>query len=312
MPNPNPGIREAAYWKNNITVWLLVLVWAAALTGLLAWGTVASAEQAESAPTDCVKDDNSEQAGVSTESPAVLRPRTTINSSVPFGHDFAVLRRDIEYDVTANPESLTGSPRLTVEHSRFQDARGARQLNDEDIIAWAEVRDTSRAFLHVCFVRSTSFGRPGTYVGTISITDPRVARVDVPFTVSLSYATWQYALAVWIVMLLPATVYVWLLLGSFTTTELRITAFRDWIYSRNAIIAIGTGIAVSFSFWLATYFTAEAWGGSLTDITSLFGGAFAGFVAAASGVTAAGQDKAPIAQTEARRAEDEAVATDGG
>lgn len=100
--------------------------------------------------------------------------------------------------------------------------------------------------------------------------------MDVPFNVSLNYPVWQFVLALWVLMLLPATIYVWLLLGSFTTTTLSIASFKQWIYSRNAIIALGTGATISFGFILATYFRAEAWGSEVTEATALFGGAFAG------------------------------------
>jgi hypothetical protein len=260
------------------------------LVVLLVWGLRGASPEPE-VPEVCKPKSPDNPPSIPPENPAVLKPHSTVASGVPFGRDFGTKRRDIEYDVTANSETLKEAKSLAVEQTRFENASGSRQLDESGVLVWAEVKNQNRVLLHACFRRDHSFGSPGNYVGTVSIIDSRVGRVDIPFNVSLNYPVWQFVIALWVLMLLPATLYVWLLLGSFTTTKLSIASFRQWIFSRNAIIALGTGATISFGFVLASYFKAEAWGSDVTEATALFGGAFAGFVAAAAGVTGAGQDK---------------------
>ena len=295
---PGGGAPGASYWRKHWSAWILLVLWAVPLVVFLAWGLNAASPSPD-VPAICNPPKELDSPpGTPPENPAVLMPHTTVSSGVPFGRFFDTKERHIEYDVTANPEALKGATSLAVEKTLFLTAAGSRQLDDSDILAWAEVKNQNRVFLHVCFRRDGSFGSAGTYTGTVSVIDSRVARVDVPFNVSLNYPVWQFVLALWVFMLLPATLYVWLLLGSFTSTRLTIGRFRQWIYSRNAIIALGTGATISFGFVLATYFKAESWGSDITEATALFGGAFAGFVAAAAGVTSAGQDKHPATMTE--------------
>jgi hypothetical protein len=292
-----PKVWSPSYWNKYWSVWILLLLWAIPLVVFLTWG-LNGASPSPAVPLACNPKAPDSPAGTPPDNPAVLKPHTTVNSGVPFGRFFDTKQRNVEYDVTTNPEALKGATSLAVEQTLFQTAAGSRQLDESDILAWAEVKNQNRVLLHVCFRRDGSFGSAGTYIGTVSVIDSRVARIDVPFNVSLNYPVWQFVLALWVFMLLPATLYVWLLLGSFTSTRLTIGTFREWIYSRNAIIALGTGATISFGFVLATYFKAESWGSDVTEATALFGGAFAGFVAAAAGVTSAGQDKHPVTMTE--------------
>jgi hypothetical protein len=294
---PAPAVRSSDYWNRYWAVWLLLVLWAILLITFVVWGANRKAPAA-TLPTACNAIDPDKPPAQNPTNPAVLKPHTSAISGVPFGRGFGVQQRNIEYDATSNSDLLKDARSLAVETALFQTTAGDRQLDPDDIVAWAEVKSQNRVFLHVCFQRDNSMGAAGIYTGTVSITDPRVARVDVPFNVSLNYPVWQLVIALWILMLLPASLYVWLLLGSFTDTRLTIANFKTWIFSRNAIIALGTGGTVSFGFVLATYFKGEAWGVSVTEATALFGGAFAGFVAAAAGVTSAGQDRQPRTMTE--------------
>jgi hypothetical protein len=195
--------------------------------------------------------------------------------------------------VTQNQATLAEANYLDVEVAQFMTSTGDQELPEGAVVGYAQVLGGgSRVKLHVCFDRSSQkMGAPGLYVGTVNIVDPRVARLDVPFSVSLSYPIWQYVLAIYVSMLLPATLYVWLLLGSFKSADrLSMEKFQRWFFSRNAIIALGTGFAVSIGLLLGTYFKAEAWGTSVTEATALFGACFSAFVAAAAGVTAASTD----------------------
>jgi hypothetical protein len=292
------GQSKAKGWLYYAPVWLLLVMWVVVLAALVASGLNATYAKAstEPLPKSCMPGPTAQPPEESPESPAVLKPHSTVTTGVPFGRNLDYQERSIEYDVTSNPEVLSNVKTLYVEKSLFQTAAGDRQLYPQDISSWAEVKAPTRVLSHVCFQRTLSTGPPGLYAGTISITDGRVARVDVPFNVSLSYPTWQFVFALWILAILPATLYVWLLLCSFTTTELCLGNFRIWIFSRNAIIALGSGVTISFGLVSSTYFRSDAWDANFAEATTLLGGAFAGFVAAALGVTGAGQDKKPPTQ----------------
>jgi hypothetical protein len=88
------------------------------------------------------------------------------------------------------------------------------------------------------------FAPSGTYVGTVSIIDPRIERVDIPLTVTMSYPVWQLPLAVLLASIPLAIGYLWLLKGSFhgraPLADQRVTAgdFENYVFSRNGILAL--------------------------------------------------------------------------
>jgi hypothetical protein len=67
--------------------------------------------------------------------------------------------------------------------------------------------------------------------------------------------------------------------------------FEQWIFSRVALMSYGAGVAAAVGIFSATYARTENWGSDYTAATALFGAAFSAFIAAATGVTAAGADK---------------------
>jgi hypothetical protein len=147
--------------------------------------------------------------------------------------------------------------------------------------------------LDVCFNRTDpEFGQPGSYTGVVTISDPRVTITDVTYSVTMSYPWWQLVAAVLLAMFPPAILYVWFLRGSFTShTGLKLGNFQEWIFSRVGLMAIGAGVAAAVGIFSATYAGAEEWGSNYTAATALFGATFSAFVAAATGVTAAGTDR---------------------
>src|SRR5262249_4372767 len=107
----------------------------------------------------------------------------------------------------------------------------------------------------------------------------------------MSYPWWQFVVAVLIAMLLPALLYVWFLRGSFTGHPgLTFAHLQAWIFSRVTLMSLGAGVAAALGVFSATYARAEAWGSDYTAATALFGATFSAFVAAATGVAAAGSD----------------------
>jgi hypothetical protein len=224
--------------------------------------------------------------------PAQLKPHSEPTTAIAFYQERNVARRHIEYDVTDPKKVLANGAPLAVSVGPFLSPTNSRELKATAINAKAFVK-RSRVVLDVCFNRTDpAFGKPGSYSGVVSITDPRVALTDVTFTVTMAYPWWQLVFAVLLVMLLPAVFYVWFLRGSFTShSGLKLKHFQKWIFSRVALMSLGAGSAAAISIFSATYARSEVWGSDYTSATALFGATFSAFVAAATGVTAAGVDR---------------------
>jgi hypothetical protein len=270
----------------------LAAIWAIAFAVLLGWGLDANAS-ARSDTTDC------KQAGpvsgvpaTAPSKPAQLKPRAAPVTAVPFSRSRTIQFRQVEYDVTDPGKVLANVGQLDVFTGQFISSDGSQQLNPRDINAAATLH-SGRVVLDVCFNRTDpGFGAPGSYLGTVSIVDPRVSRTDVAFNITMSYPWWQLVFAVFVGMLLPAILYVWFLKGSFQSHQgLKIGLLQDWIFSRTALMAIGAGFAAAIGVFSAIYAKAPAWGADWTSATGLFGATFSAFVAAATAVTAAGSDR---------------------
>ena len=270
----------------------LAVIWAIVLAGLLAWGMAANAS-AKSDPAGCGQAGSVRGASSTAPSkPAQLKLRAEPITAVPFSRNRTIEFRQLEYDVTDAGKVLAKVSQLAVFTGQFISSDGSQQLNPRDINATA-VLQGGRVILTVCFNRTDpSFGAPGSYLGTVSIVDPRVNRTDVAFNITMSYPCWQWVFAVFVAMLLPAILYVWFLKGSFqSNTGLTIGQLQDWIFCRTALMAIGAGIAAAIGVFSAIYAKAPAWGTDWTSATGLFGATFSAFVAAATAVIAAGSDK---------------------
>jgi hypothetical protein len=298
-------VSEALRYRSLV---LLAAGWGSVILALLAWGlfdVVAARSRARNAAIDHAADFRS-PATTMDAVPAQLTPRSNLEtlSSVPFHRNLIVQRRVIEYAVTypemsdaggaaATPvQRLVPGDELETNIGQLIDSSGTRELDNRWISAVATVEQPNRALLTVRFDRRNGrLGGPGSYMGTVSIVDPRVSRVDQQFTVQLAYPWWQFVAALLLAMLVVATVYLWLLRGSFGSRELTLDDLQLWLFSRNAMLSIGTGVAAAVSVWTATYFSNPSWGASFPAATALFGASFSAFVAASTAVTAAGAER---------------------
>jgi hypothetical protein len=281
------GLAGYRYWR----LLILGLVWLALLVSLLVSGLMDRAN----AKTDTGKCRPQRVTGNLSrvpKQPAQLKPHSEPSSAVAFYQDRVVTRRRIEYDITDPKGVLRNNAHLAVSVGPFLNTSNSRELKPSDINAKAQVA-RSRVILEVCFNRTDKeFGAPGSYSGVVTITDPRVTLTDVTFTVTMAYPWRQLVFAVLVAMLLPAVFYVWFLRGSFTShTGLKAIDFQTWIFSRVALMSLGAGLAAAIGIFSATYARSENWGSDYTAATALFGATFSAFVAAATGVTAAGVDR---------------------
>ncbi|MGH9550283.1 MAG: hypothetical protein ACRD3W_12955, partial [Terriglobales bacterium] len=152
----------------------LAAIWAIVLAALLAWGLAANAS-AKADTTTC------KQAGsvpdvppTAPSKPAQLKPRAEPVTAVPFSRNRTIEFRQVEYDITDPGKVLTNVTQLDVFAGQFISSDGSQQLNPSDINAAAKLQN-GRVVLDVCFNRTDpAFGTPGSYLGTVSIVDPRV------------------------------------------------------------------------------------------------------------------------------------------
>ena len=227
---------------------------------------------------------------------ATLAPLGTPVESVAFERSIATQDREFEFNVSDEGDTLEDDATcLQVHVNPFLriGAGGSAQLDRLRMVADASLTG-NQARVSLTIARTdVDFAPPGTYSGTVSIVDPRVERVDIPLTVTMSYPIWQLPLVVLLLMLPVAIVNLWLIKGSFSggTTWVTLGGFRNYVFSRNGILAIGAGIAASVLAWSATYLDSPTWGTTFTDAITLFGAAFAAFTTAATPVTAAGMDR---------------------
>ena len=233
--------------------------------------------------------------GVPAEPPeqaAELQPRAESTATIAFFQDRRAGTKEIEYDAVDPSRVLRNAEYLEVRVGEFISQTNSRELNRDAIHASASVGRGS-VVLTVCINRTNpDIGRSGIYTGIVSITDPRVARVDANFTVSMAYPWWQLVFAILVLMMLFAMLYVWLLRGSFGSRPgLTTEDFQAWLFSRTGLMSTGAGVAAAVGIFSAIYAGAEDWGSDYTAATALFGATFTAFVAAATAPAAAGLDK---------------------
>lgn len=162
--------------------------------------------------------------------------------------------------------------------------------DDQEPLPGSKVRVASwvqngRVLLKLCVQRSgPGFADPGIYQGTVSIVDPRVGRVDVPITVTLSYPSWQWIMALLVLAVLAGAWYVWVLQAR-DAAEIAIGGgFLDFYATMLGVLSAGAGVIAAFGVYTATYLNSPTWGSSSTQVFALFGAMFSAFLAGAATV----------------------------
>lgn len=155
-----------------------------------------------------------------------------------------------------------------------------------------------------------TIGDPGRYIGSIAVVDPRVARTEVPFVVTMSHVNPFQLLSLMFIVVAVAAMYIWLLRTYRPNTDtIDLGEFVDWLGTRTGVLAIGSGAVAAYVAFSATYLADHTWGGSITQLGALVGAGFTAFITAASTVisassTASGPEMPDLAgetRQEARR-----------
>lgn len=133
-----------------------------------------------------------------------------------------------------------------------------------------------------------AIGDPGLYVGSVAVVDPRIARTDVPFVITMSHDNSYSLLALLFVVVAVAAIYVWLLRTYRPTADsIDLEEFMDWLGTRTGVLAVGTGAVATYVAYSASYLADSTWGGSTTQLGALVGAAFTAFITAAATVISA-------------------------
>lgn len=221
---------------------------------------------------------------------ALLSGQPTV---INFGRAIAVRTLTLGYGVTGalRHAGVHQHPGLRVTWLEFQRSDQAALPDGRiKVAAWYE---DGRVQLEVCINRATpAFADPGTYQGTVSIVDPRVARVDVPVQVNLSYPTWQWICALLVLASLAGSWYAWLLhrygrggdgdnLGNLSIAA-SIGDYLRWFFTPAGIVSVVVGVAAALTVYNATYLSNGSWGASGWQYLSILGVMFSGFVAGAT------------------------------
>jgi hypothetical protein len=169
------------------------------------------------------------------------------------------------------------------------------ELDSRNFSARAEYRD-GRVRLYICVAR---IGRPlangdsanadgpvadaGTYTGTVTIIDPRVARTDVPFTFTLAYPYWPRVLLIALVTLVVALCWTWVLERPSDSADSVFTGgFRAWLRSGAGVASVGVATVAGIGALIAIYFKSATWALDVAGVVALITGMFGAFVTGAT------------------------------
>jgi hypothetical protein len=172
---------------------------------------------------------------------------------------------------------------------RSDDARlnarifSAKSGDQDDLIQAFAKPDGREIRLEVCFGRQGGrLGNPGTYSGSVTLTDLRLASdVSVPVTVTLQYT--HGAVLLWLILLVavPGTWLLWLTKRPDTNSDESALNWDwlTWLKTVGGVIATATGTVAAFSVYVATYLKDPTWGTSPYQLIGLYGAMFSAFVA---------------------------------
>ena len=275
------------------------LIYLAVLVYFLASGLMEHNATTRHKPTAAAEANQSCPVGAppsGTQKPAQFAPRGTQITTIAFGRDLNTQVREFEFGVVDPSNLLSGAKCLRVQVNPFlrDGATQSAQLDRSRIQASAVI-SSQQALVTVAIPRTdAAFGPSGSYTGTFSLIDPRIERVDIPLTITLSYPVWRLPFVVLWLVLPVAVGYLWLLRGSFhglRNQQLSLKNFEDYVFSRNGILAIAAGTTSAALVFSAIYLRSTTWGTDFVDAIGLFGSMFTAFVASSAPVTASGSDQ---------------------
>jgi hypothetical protein len=226
------------------------------------------------------------------------------SSKLALGRSLGHKSRQLQFEVDGGSNVLQQGALLAVDFDPF--IRGDdTELSPADYSARAEFKD-GRVRLTICLARSGGAtqgnGSPntvgpiadaGTYTGTVSIIDPRVARTDVPFTFTLAYPYWPVVVAIAFVTEVVAVCWIWILRRDDSAKPVMGGEFWSWLKSGAGITSASVAAVAGAGALIAIYFNSETWAFDIPGMVALISGVFAGFVTAATAQTVASKARQP-------------------
>jgi hypothetical protein len=256
----------------------------------------AKASESTSCPESTLLGSDKPPAPGSIPNPLILQPRHTQKLSLAFGRSQLMRTRTLQFDVPAQAAQPVQEPSPTAVNAQAlstpkleSNARLAADFDpfvrDDDaelnrrMMSVRAVYSDGRVRLTLCADRAGKepLGDPGTYQGVLSIIDARVARVDVPFTITLAYPGWPLVADLGILTVLAALGWVWLLTRSPANPS-----FGAWLLRGQGAVACGLGLAAAAAAFASVYLKSATWALDPLQIGGLVAAVFSAFVAAAS------------------------------
>ncbi|NUR06810.1 MAG: hypothetical protein HOQ22_08360 [Nocardioidaceae bacterium] len=239
------------------------------------------------------------QSGAQPLQLALLPEQAT---TLHFGRSQAVRALDIDYklslqgaagasssqDVETLKKRLGKTP-VQLDLLQFRRSDGAN-LNPDDVRARARVvGDRVRVTLCVDRRQADALGGPGSYSGTVSIIDPRVARVDLPLVVDASDPNWARALALVVLAMIAGSWVTWVVKEQKPdATRFNPKEWASWSVTAIGIISVVAGAAAAVAIYQASYLSDPTWGVSVSESIALLTAAFVAFMGATTGLHVAG------------------------
>jgi hypothetical protein len=269
------GIRTAVSGKGYAL--LLLIIWLASVVVLGVWGAAnssryedAAGEPQSACPTSVLAE---------ADEPATMDMRPNSRSTVAYGREVGVRHAALDFELTDPAGVLPNRTCLEVEVGPFVRDTNDGELASEQITAESTVQG-DRALVTVKFDRQdASFGRGGSYSGFVSVIDERVQRVDIPVTVTLAYPIWQYPLAVTVLVLLPAFLYV---VAKLSVDPATLSGAQKYLSTGEGFAAAVAGAVASLGVYMTVYLQSATWDADVLQYFALIAAAVAAFVTLAT------------------------------
>jgi len=243
-------------------------------------------------------------------------------TALPFGRSESVRALDVDYrpavlatskaNTPATPpktkslQDVVGTQPLQVDVSQFRRDDGA-SLTKSLVRARAKVVGDDRVRVSLCVDRRSAeaLADPGTYRGTVSIIDARVARTDIPLEVSGADPRWTMPLFLLLLAVIAGTWVTWVIKEKKPdSSPFVLSEWLVWSGTAIGIICIVAGAVACVGAVQATYLSQGTWGTSIGDYFALLTGCFVAFMGVTTSLHVAGLAQ----QTSRVKAEEKAAA----
>ncbi|GAA0906075.1 hypothetical protein [Virgisporangium aurantiacum] len=212
-----------------------------------------------------------------------LKLRPSQKTSLAFGRSVSTRSRTLQFDVSAqDADKLNAYAQLAADFDPFLRSDDA-ELERRMMSVQAEFRD-GRVRLTLCADRAGGepLGDPGTYEGTVSIVDPRVSRIDIPFTITLAEPRWPIVVDIGVLTVIAAMWWAWLLVVRSADTWPKLLDWPAWLFEPEGILTCGLGVVGAAGAFATVYLKSATWSLDALQVAGLAAAVFSAFIAAST------------------------------